>query len=93
MRRGEIREVVILYGEGCCVKPVAQGGGDVIVYVHAEDVVWYLDEGSGGEGGIYVYFLKFDPSDPDKARREREELARRAAPPAEGSGAVEEGGL
>ena len=42
---------------------------------------------------IYVYFLKFDPSDLDKARREREELARRAAPPAEGSGAVEEGGL
>ena len=23
---------------------------------------------------IYVYFLEFDPSDPDKARRQREEL-------------------
>ena len=27
---------------------------------------------------IYVYFLKFDPADPDKARREREELNRQA---------------
>ncbi len=27
---------------------------------------------------IYVYFLKFDPADPDRARREREELRRRA---------------
>ena len=25
---------------------------------------------------IYVYFLNFDPNDPDKARREREELRR-----------------
>ena len=28
---------------------------------------------------IYVYFLKFDPADPDRARREREELRRRAS--------------
>ena len=27
---------------------------------------------------IYVYFLKFDPNDPEKARREREALARQA---------------
>ena len=27
---------------------------------------------------IYVYFLNFDPSDPEKAKREREELRRRA---------------
>ena len=28
---------------------------------------------------IYVYFLNFDPSDPDKARRERQALAEQAA--------------
>ena len=28
---------------------------------------------------IYVYFLKFDPNDPDKAKREREERRRQAA--------------
>ena len=39
---------------------------------------------------IYVYFLNFDPADPDKAKRERQ--ARRSAAPAEGSGPVEEGG-
>ena len=34
---------------------------------------------------IYVYFLDFDPSDPDKARRRREELDRQAgAEPVEG---------
>lgn len=27
---------------------------------------------------IYVYFLNFDPNDPDKARRERQALARQA---------------
>lgn len=27
---------------------------------------------------IYVYFLNFDPADPDKARRERQELQRQA---------------
>ena len=27
---------------------------------------------------IYVYFLNFDPNDPDKARREREQLERQA---------------
>ena len=27
---------------------------------------------------IYVYFLNFDPNDPDKARRERKALAERA---------------
>ena len=27
---------------------------------------------------IYVYFLNFDPNDPDKARRERQALAERA---------------
>ena len=38
---------------------------------------------------IYVYFLNFDPNDPDKARREREALAAQAeqaalqAPPPE----------
>lgn len=40
---------------------------------------------------IYVYFLKFDPNDPDKAKRERAELEKRAAAPAEGSGEIEEG--
>ena len=29
---------------------------------------------------IYVYFLNFDPKDPDKFRREREERAAQAAP-------------
>jgi flagellar biosynthesis protein len=38
---------------------------------------------------IYVYFLNFDPADPDKAKRQRQE---RQAAPAEGSGHVEEGG-
>ena len=28
---------------------------------------------------IYVYFLKFDPNDPEKARREREAIDRQAA--------------
>ena len=28
---------------------------------------------------IYVYFLNFDPNDPDKARRERQALAEQAA--------------
>ena len=43
---------------------------------------------------IYVYFLNFDPADPDKAKRERQALEkRRASAPAEGGGAVEEGGL
>ncbi len=27
---------------------------------------------------IYVYFLNFDPNDPEKAKREREDLRRRA---------------
>ena len=27
---------------------------------------------------IYVYFLNFDPNDPDKARRERQALAKQA---------------
>ena len=43
---------------------------------------------------IYVYFLNFDPADPEKAKRQREERKRRAAAqaaPAEGSGPVEEG--
>ena len=43
---------------------------------------------------IYVYFLNFDPADPEKAKRQREELKRRAAAqaaPAEGSGPIEEG--
>ena len=34
---------------------------------------------------IYVYFLNFDPNDPDKAKRQREALAeqaRQAAAPA-----------
>ena len=63
MRRGEIREVVILYGEGCGVEPVEEGGGDVDVDDQAEDVVCYLDEGTGGECGIYVYFLKRERHD------------------------------
>ena len=42
---------------------------------------------------IYVYFLKFDPNDPEKAKREREALAKRPAAPAEGGGPVEEGGV
>ncbi len=28
---------------------------------------------------IYVYFLNFDPTDPEKSRREREAIDRRAA--------------
>ena len=40
---------------------------------------------------IYVYFLNFDPADPDKAKRERQELAKRASAPAEGSGKIAEG--
>ena len=41
---------------------------------------------------IYVYFLNFDPADPDKAKRERKALEKQAAAPAEGSGKIEEGG-
>jgi len=42
---------------------------------------------------IYVYFLNFDPADPDKAKRERQERKKKAAAAqTEGSGAVEEGG-
>ncbi len=43
---------------------------------------------------IYVYFLNFDPADPDKAKRQRQEQRRRAAAqaaPEEGSGPIEEG--
>ena len=40
---------------------------------------------------IYVYFLNFDPADPDKAKRERQALEKRASAPAEGSGDIEEG--
>ena len=42
---------------------------------------------------IYVYFLNFDPNDPDKARRERQALAEqaaRAAQPAPVSAETEE---
>ena len=44
---------------------------------------------------IYVYFLNFDPADPDRARRERQAMKERAAAaaaPPEGSGKIEEGG-
>lgn len=44
---------------------------------------------------IYVYFLNFDPNDPDKARREREELdaqAKAAAHPAAASAPARKGG-
>ena len=44
---------------------------------------------------IYVYFLNFDPNDPDKARREREELdaqARAAAQTAVKPAAAKKGG-
>ncbi len=44
---------------------------------------------------IYVYFLNFDPNDPDKARREREELdaqAKAAAQPAAASAPARKGG-
>ena len=44
---------------------------------------------------IYVYFLNFDPNDPDKARREREELdaqAKAAAQPAAASAPARTGG-
>ena len=40
---------------------------------------------------IYVYFLNFDPADPDKARRERKAMEKRASAPPEGSGDIEEG--
>ena len=41
---------------------------------------------------IYVYFLNFDPADPDKAKRQRQELAQRAAAQAaEGGENIEEG--
>lgn len=42
---------------------------------------------------IYVYFLNFDPADPDKARRERQAMKERAAAraaEAEKAGAVNE---
>lgn len=50
---------------------------------------------------IYVYFLNFDPADPDKAKRERQRrkdeaaaaAAAAKAQPEEGSGEIEEGGL
>ena len=42
---------------------------------------------------IYVYFLNFDPADPEKAKRERQEIEKRAAAQTEGSGPIEEGGL
>ena len=38
---------------------------------------------------IYVYFLNFDPNDPDKARRERQALAEQAAQAAQPSPAPE----
>ena len=44
---------------------------------------------------IYVYCLNFDPNDPDKARREREELdaqAKAAAQPAAASAPARKGG-
>ncbi len=44
---------------------------------------------------IYVYFLNFDPNDPDKARREREELdaqAKAAAQPAAAPAPARKGG-
>ena len=40
---------------------------------------------------IYVYFLNFDPADPDKARRERKAMEKRASAPPEGSGDIGEG--
>ena len=39
---------------------------------------------------IYVYFLNFDPNDPDKARRERRALAEQAAQAAQTESAPEE---
>ena len=38
---------------------------------------------------IYIYFLNFDPNDPDKARRERQALAEQAAQAAQPSPAPE----
>ena len=40
---------------------------------------------------IYVYFLEFDPNDPEKSRRKREELERQAAAAA-GAAEPTEGG-
>ena len=40
---------------------------------------------------IYVYFLNFDPEDPDKARRERQALAEQAAQAAQPVPAEEKG--
>jgi len=39
---------------------------------------------------IYVYFLNFDPTDPDKARRERKALAEQAEEAAKAVPAAEE---
>ena len=41
---------------------------------------------------IYVYFLNFDPNDPDKARREREELDAQAKAAAQAVAAPKKGG-
>lgn len=43
---------------------------------------------------IYVYFLKFDPNDPDRAKREREQMQQAvpAQPPEGAAQSVPEGG-
>ena len=41
---------------------------------------------------IYVYFLNFDPNDPDKARRERRALAERAEAAAQAARGAAKGG-
>ena len=41
---------------------------------------------------IYVYFLNFDPNDPDKARRERQALKERAEAAAQAAPGQEKGG-
>ena len=40
---------------------------------------------------IYVYFLNFDPNDPDKAKRERQALAAQAKEAAQPASAAEKG--